>query len=136
MLIFVPLYCCREESALAYKDAVFFSMHKFVGGPDSPGVLVAKKQLFSNPVPSHSGGGTVFFVTPTKHRYFRPLEVREEGGTPSIIGSIRAGLAMQVKEVCIVFTGKTSGQGKQLHWAQNNDMKSAVAKKTMILWNS
>ena len=77
-------------------------MHKFVGGPDSPGVLVAKKRLFFNPVPSQSGGGTVFFVTPTKHRYFRPLEIKEEGGTPSIVGTIRAGLAMQVKEVSLL----------------------------------
>lgn len=47
---------------LAYKDAIYFSMHKFVGGVDSPGVLVAKKQLFINSAPDQCGGGTVFFV--------------------------------------------------------------------------
>ena len=48
---------------LVYKDAIFFSVHKFVGGPETPGVLVAKKKLFRNPTPSLGGGGTVFFVS-------------------------------------------------------------------------
>ena len=30
--------------------------------------------------------------------YLQEIESREEGGTPAIIGSIRAGLAMQLKE--------------------------------------
>ncbi len=64
-----------------------------------PGVLVAKKALFDpNTSPWSCGGGTVFFVTPTTHRYFKEVEVREEGGTPSIVGAIRAGLAVQLKE--------------------------------------
>ena len=45
-----------------YKDAVYFSMHKFVGGVDSPGILVAKKQLLENHTPHSCGGGTIFFV--------------------------------------------------------------------------
>ncbi len=40
------------NSTLAYKDAVFFSPHKFVGGVQTPGVLVAKKAIFLNPVPN------------------------------------------------------------------------------------
>ena len=40
----------------------------------------------------------MFFVTPTDHRYFKEEEMREEGGTPAILGSIRAGLAIQLKE--------------------------------------
>ena len=46
-----------------YKDAVFISPHKFVGGVQTPGILIAKKSLFSNPVPSGCGGGSVFFVS-------------------------------------------------------------------------
>ncbi|UYV72704.1 hypothetical protein LAZ67_10000370 [Cordylochernes scorpioides] len=83
---------------LVYKDAVFFSPHKFIGGPETPGILVAKKKLFSNPVPSGSGGGSIFFVSRTGHRYLKQAEMREEGGTPAIVGAIRAGLVLQLKE--------------------------------------
>ena len=37
-------------------------------------------------------------VTPSDHHYFKEVELREEGGTPSIVGSIRAGLVVQLKE--------------------------------------
>ena len=63
-----------------YKDAVFFSPHKFPGGPGTPGVLCVKKALLSNAVPLQPGGGTVFFVTKLDHRYLSNRAVREEGG--------------------------------------------------------
>lgn len=80
------------------KDAIFFSGHKFIGGVQTPGILIAKKSLFVNPTPEVCGGGTVFFVTSTGHRYLRDTEMREEGGTPAVVESIRAGLAMQLKQ--------------------------------------
>ena len=80
-----------------YKDAVFLSPHKFVGGPGAPGILIAKKTLFENRVPAKPGGGTVFFVTSEDHRYLSNRIEREEGGTPDILGSIRASMAFQVK---------------------------------------
>jgi selenocysteine lyase/cysteine desulfurase len=80
------------------KDAVFLSPHKFVGGPGSPGVLVVKRRLLANPVPHRPGGGTVAYVNPVGHRYISDPEHREEGGTPEIVGAIRAGLAFRVKE--------------------------------------
>jgi selenocysteine lyase/cysteine desulfurase len=83
---------------LDFKDAVFLSPHKFVGGPGTPGVLLAKRRLFSNSVPARPGGGTVDFVTEGYHRYLDDPEIREEGGTPAIIESIRAGLVFQLKE--------------------------------------
>jgi selenocysteine lyase/cysteine desulfurase len=79
-------------------DAVFISPHKFVGGPGTPGVLVARRDLFRNPVPSVPGGGTVAYVNPSEHRYLDDVERREEGGTPDIVGSIRAGLVFQLKD--------------------------------------
>ncbi|KAG6620902.1 cysteine desulfurase [Phytophthora cinnamomi] len=82
----------------AYKDAVFFSGHKFVGGPGSPGVLVVKKNLMSNEVPTMPGGGTVLFVTEKAHSYLANKVEREEGGTPDILGSIRLGLAFEIKQ--------------------------------------
>src|SRR4051794_14477218 len=86
------------DGHLAYKDAVFVSPHKFVGGPGSPGVLVVKRRLLRNRVPSVPGGGTILFVTPSGHSYHPDPEIREEGGTPAIVESIRAGLAFALKE--------------------------------------
>ncbi len=59
----------NPAAELAYKDAVFVSPHKFVGGPGTPGVLVAKRSLFSNRVPTVPGGGTIRFVSPADHSY-------------------------------------------------------------------
>lgn len=86
------------DGVLAYKDAVFLSPHKFIGGPGTPGVLVAKRSLFRNRVPSMPGGGTVAYVSPVDHQYLQDPVHREEGGTPAIIESIRAGLVFQLKE--------------------------------------
>jgi selenocysteine lyase/cysteine desulfurase len=83
---------------LAFKDAVFLSPHKFVGGPGTPGVLVAKRSLFRNRVPGVPGGGTIRFVSPGGHSYHPDPEVREEAGTPAIVESIRAGLVFALKD--------------------------------------
>lgn len=88
----------KEDDALAYKDAVFISPHKFIGGPQTPGVLVVKRELLCNTVPACPGGGTVAYVNQEEHRYVSDPETREEGGTPAIIESIRAGLVFQLKE--------------------------------------
>ena len=87
-----------RERPDAYKDAIFISAHKLIGGPGTPGLLIARKELFTNPVPSVPGGGTVAFVRPDSHEYLADIEHREEGGTPAIIESIRAGLVFQLKE--------------------------------------
>jgi len=86
------------DAHLAYKDAIYLSPHKFIGGPGTPGVLVARKGLFDNRVPAVPGGGTVAYVNPVDHQYLEDIEHREEGGTPAIIESIRAGLIFQLKE--------------------------------------
>jgi hypothetical protein len=61
-------------------------------------VLVAKRALFANPVPSVPSGGTILFVSPTRQSYHPEPAVREEGGTPAIVESIRAGLVFALKE--------------------------------------
>lgn len=86
------------DHPLSGKDAVFLSPHKFVGGPGTPGVLIAAKSLFTSAVPVVPGGGTVAYVNANEHRYLTNVEHREEGGTPAIIESIRAGLVFQLKE--------------------------------------
>ena len=81
-----------------YKDAIFISPHKLIGGPGSPGLLVARRDLLTNRVPAVPGGGTVQYVSPDHHTYIADQEHREEGGTPAIIGSIRAGLVFKLKD--------------------------------------
>jgi selenocysteine lyase/cysteine desulfurase len=88
----------RPDRPLSYKDAVFISPHKFIGGPSTPGVLVARPELFTNRVPDVPGGGTVAYVNDDDHRYLADPTHREEGGTPAIIEAIRAGLVFQLKE--------------------------------------
>ncbi len=82
----------------ARPDAVFLSPHKFPGGPQSPGVLALRRSLVTNSVPVVPGGGTVRFVTQDHHEFLDDPEVREEGGTPAIVGAVRAGLAFRVKD--------------------------------------
>jgi selenocysteine lyase/cysteine desulfurase len=62
------------------------------------GILIAKKKLFTNKIPCDCGGGTVNFVTRTQTEYSKDIETREEGGTPNILGAIRAGLVFHLKE--------------------------------------
>lgn len=82
----------------AYKDAVFLSPHKFIGGPSTPGVLIVRRELLTNRVPDVVGGGTVAYVNPEEHMYLADPVHREEGGTPAIVESIRAGLVFKLKE--------------------------------------
>jgi selenocysteine lyase/cysteine desulfurase len=84
-------------AALDYKDAMFISPHKFIGGPGTPGLLIVRKALLTNSVPTVPGGGTVAYVSTEEHVYLDDPEHREEGGTPAIIESIRAGLVFQLK---------------------------------------
>jgi selenocysteine lyase/cysteine desulfurase len=81
-------------------DAVFVSTHKFLGGSEGSGLLVAHRSLFRSRVPERPGGGTVDYVAAFDRLavdYTSNLSEREEGGTPDILGDLRAGLAFQVK---------------------------------------
>ena len=81
-----------------WKDAVVFSPHKFVGGPQTPGVLVVRRNLMTRTVPTVPGGGTIAFVDPAGALYIDDPIMREEGGTPAIVESIRAGVVVALKE--------------------------------------
>ncbi len=91
----------------SYLDVVFVSPHKFIGGPGTPGVLIARRELLTNRVPDVPGGGTVRYVNQTEHSYLSDPSHREEGGTPAIIESIRAGLVFQLKDAVGVDVIKT-----------------------------
>ena len=94
----IEMYGSPGAGPAAYKDAIFLSPHKFIGGPATPGVLVVRRELTTNRVPDVPGGGTVAYVNPTEHRYLSDPAHREEGGTPAIVESIRAGLVFQLKQ--------------------------------------
>lgn len=79
-------------------DVVVFSPHKFIGGPAASGVLMIRRDAVQGARPTWPGGGTVRFVSPWGHDYATSLEMREEAGTPNVIGDIRAALAVLVKE--------------------------------------
>jgi len=80
-------------------DAVFFSPHKFLGGPGSSGVLVFNKSLYHNRIPDHPGGGTVKWTNPWgEYSYVADIEAREDGGTPGFLQAIRTALAIRLKE--------------------------------------
>lgn len=79
-------------------DAVVLSPHKFVGGPGASGVMILRRDAVRASRPTLPGGGTVRFVSPDSHDYAQAVETREEGGTPNVIGDIRAALAMIVKD--------------------------------------
>jgi selenocysteine lyase/cysteine desulfurase len=96
---YVPIRVAESEpGADDHKDAVFLSPHKFPGGPQTPGVLVVRRDLVRNAVPTTPGGGTVSFVDLVGHRYLDDPVAREEGGTPAIVESIRAGLVFGLKQ--------------------------------------
>jgi len=89
----------HPEEEGAHLDAVFFSPHKFLGGPGTPGILVFNSALYKNKVPDQPGGGTVVWTNPWGgHRYIEDIETREDGGTPGFLQTIRAALAMQLKD--------------------------------------
>ncbi|MFD2891228.1 aminotransferase class V-fold PLP-dependent enzyme [Flavobacterium chuncheonense] len=83
----------------AYLDAIFFSPHKFLGGPGTCGVMLFNKNLYKNNVPDCPGGGTVKWTNPWgEHKYIDNIEEREDGGTPGFLQVIKTALAIQLKE--------------------------------------
>ncbi len=89
----------HPEDQESYLDAIFFSPHKFLGGPGTSGVLVFNKKLYHNMVPDCPGGGTVSWTNPWgEHKYIDDIEDREDGGTPGFLQVIKTALAIQLKE--------------------------------------
>jgi len=89
----------HPEDEDAKLDAIFFSPHKFLGGPGTSGVLIFNKKLYKNMVPDHPGGGTVSWTNPWgDHKYLDNIEEREDGGTPGFLQVIKTALAIRLKD--------------------------------------
>ncbi len=90
----------HPDDPLEKLDAIFFSPHKFLGGPGSAGVIVFDKSLYNAPAPDQPGGGTVDWTNPWgEYKYVDNIEAREDGGTPGFLQVIRAALAIELKEL-------------------------------------
>ncbi len=80
-------------------DAIYFSPHKFLGGPGSTGVLIFDQSLYHSEIPDNPGGGTVDWTNPWgEYKYVDSIEAREDGGTPGFLQTFKAALAMKLKE--------------------------------------
>ena len=89
----------HPENPKQQLDAIYFSPHKFLGGPGSTGVLVFNKSLYSNKVPDSPGGGTVDWTNPWgEHKYVNDIQAREDGGTPAFLQTIKTAMVLQLKE--------------------------------------
>jgi selenocysteine lyase/cysteine desulfurase len=89
----------HPADADASLDAIYFSMHKFLGGPGTPGVLIFNKSIYWNTIPDHPGGGTISYSNPWKERdYVSEIESREDGGTPPVLQGIKAAMCIRLKE--------------------------------------
>ncbi len=92
----INMHPCDEHAQL---DAIFFSPHKFLGGPGSAGVLIFSKELYKNEIPDSPGGGTVKWTNRWGgYSYISDIEVKEDGGTPGFLQGIKAALAVTLKE--------------------------------------
>ena len=88
-----------DEKSQIFKDGIFFSPHKFLGGPGTPGILIVHDRIYRNQLkPTQPGGGTVNYVYDNKVDYIHDVEFKEESGTPNIIGIIRTGLVIDIRQ--------------------------------------
>jgi selenocysteine lyase/cysteine desulfurase len=88
----------HPEDPFEKLDAIFFSPHKFLGGPGASGVLVFDSSLYNSKTPDQPGGGTVDWTNPWgEYKYIDNIEIREDGGTPGFLQAIRTALALELK---------------------------------------
>jgi selenocysteine lyase/cysteine desulfurase len=89
----------HPENKAHQLDAIYFSPHKFLGGPGTTGILIFHKSLYHNSIPDEPGGGTVDWTNPWGGRkYVDDIEAREDGGTPAFLQTIKAALCIKLKE--------------------------------------
>jgi selenocysteine lyase/cysteine desulfurase len=89
----------HPEDPLEKLDAIFFSPHKFLGGPGSSGVLIFDSSLYNSRVPDQPGGGTVDWTNAWgEYKFIDDIEIREDGGTPGFLQAIKTALAIELKD--------------------------------------
>ncbi len=93
MIAHVPIRMSGNPDPAHDIDIVVFSGHK-IYAPGSPGVVVARRELFEGGVPVEVGGGMVDDVWLDRFTPTAALPDREEAGTPNITGAIGLGAAL------------------------------------------
>ena len=89
------------RDAVSFFDALYFSPHKFLGGPGSCGVLIFhQRDLPRRSSPDGGRRGARWISSGFDGQaYSTDIEVREKAGTPGILQTLRAALAMELKEM-------------------------------------
>lgn len=87
MAAHLPIAMCGDDAGDGALDVVVFSGHK-VYAPGSPGVVIARKDVFSAVEPDEVGGGMVERVWTNRYTVSSRFPDREEAGTPNIPGAI------------------------------------------------
>ena len=104
-------------------DAVFLSPHKFLGGPGSSGVLVFNERLYPGELPpTVGGGGTVDYVSPFGEDFIKDIEEREKAGTPGVLQTLKAALALDLKSR--IGTGRIE------------EREQVLLKRAMVRWSA
>lgn len=119
----------HPEDPMEKLDAIFFSPHKFLGGPGTAGVLIFDASLYNSKIPDNPGGGTVDWTNRWgEYKYIDNIEAREDGGTPGFLQAIRTALAIELKDqmstqkmeerekelVCLAFSGMKEIDGVKI----------------------
>ena len=79
-------------------DAIYFSPHKFLGGPGASGVLIFDRKMYKLESPDQPGGGTVEWTNPWgEYKFIDDIEMREDGGTPGFLQAFKSALSIEVK---------------------------------------
>lgn len=125
----------NPEDPMEKLDAIFFSPHKFLGGPGTSGVLIFDSKLYNKRVPDHPGGGTVDWTNPWgEHRYIQDIEAREDGGTPGFLQAIKTALAIKLKEEMGTVNMAEREKyllGKAFYWLSSIPSLQILAHETM-----
>lgn len=89
----------HPKNKLEALDGIFFSPHKFLGGPGTTGIAILSKKLYETNIPDRPGGGTVNWTNPWGEKaYYSNIEDREDGGTPGFLQAIKIALCISLKE--------------------------------------
>lgn len=113
----------HPENPLEKLDAIYFSPHKFLGGPGSSGILIFDSKLYSNTIPDEVGGGTVNWTNPwNEYSYITDIEERENGGTPAFLQTIKVALCTRLKDEMSV--SNLMKREKEIRLWMFNELKS------------